>query len=117
MRDMKYNHVHIWLAKVCTYVIIGVINEREYWGMGKFDKILEDVLSGRRDSNINFNDLCKLLENKGLRIERISGSHHIFSYQGVLELIDLQPDKRDHSKAKAYQVKQVRSFLRRYLEV
>lgn len=85
--------------------------------MGKQDKILDDVLSGRRDSNINFNDLCKLLENKGLTLERISGSHHIYSYPEVLELIDLQPDKKDHSKAKVYQVKQVRNFLKKYLEV
>lgn len=85
--------------------------------MGKYDKILDDILSGRKDSNINFYDLCKLLENKGLRLERITGSHHIFSYPEVLELIDLQPDKKDHSKAKVYQVKQVRNFLKKYLEV
>lgn len=35
-------------------------------------------------------------------------------YPGVAELIDLQPDKKDHSKAKKYQV---RKFIEKYLEV
>lgn len=46
-----------------------------------------------------------------------SGSHHIFSYRDVIQLMDLQPDKKDHSKAKAYQVKQVRRFINQYMEV
>lgn len=85
--------------------------------MGKYEKISQDVMSGRKDGNINFNELCNLLERLGCKLERISGSHHIFSYKDVVELIDLQPDKKDHSKAKAYQVKQVRKFIERYLEV
>lgn len=85
--------------------------------MGKYEKILQDVMSGRKDGNINFNELCNLLERLGCKLERISGSHHIFSYKDVVELIDLQPDKKDHSKAKVYQVKQVRKFIEQYLEV
>lgn len=85
--------------------------------MGKYEKISQDVMSGRKDGNINFNELCNLLARSGCKLERISGSHHIFSYKDVVELIDLQPDKKDHSKAKAYQVKQVRKFIERYLEV
>ncbi len=71
-------------------------------------------MSGKRDSNINFNDLCKLLESLGIDLQRISGSHHIYAYPGIMELIDLQPDKHDHSKTKNYQVRQVRQFLIRY---
>lgn len=85
--------------------------------MGKYGKVLQDVLSGRKDGNIDFNELCKLLENLGFVLRRISGSHHIFSYGEIAELIDLQPDKKDHSKAKNYQVKQVRKFIEKYLEV
>jgi predicted RNA binding protein YcfA (HicA-like mRNA interferase family) len=85
--------------------------------MGKYEKVLEDVLSGKKDGNINFNELCTLLEKLGCKLERISGSHHIFSYGNVTELIDLQPDKKDHSKAKIYQVKQVRKFIEKYMEV
>jgi hypothetical protein len=43
--------------------------------------------------------------------ERTSGSHHIFRRQGVRELINLQ---REGSKAKVYQVRQVRQVLLRY---
>jgi len=85
--------------------------------LGKYEKILQDILSGQKDENINFNELCKLLENLGCKLERISGSHHIFSYKNVVELIDLQPDKKDHSKAKIYQVKQVRKFIKNNMEV
>jgi hypothetical protein len=35
----------------------------------------------------------------------------------IVELIDLQPDKKDHSKAKIYQVQQVRNFIEKYMEV
>lgn len=85
--------------------------------MGKHEKVLQDVMSGKRDSNIGFGDLCGLLESLGMKMERISGSHHIFSFPGVVELVDLQPDKKDHSKAKKYQVRQVRIFLKKYMEV
>lgn len=74
-------------------------------------------MGGKQDQNIRFHDLCKLLENLGFSLERVSGSHHIFAYPGIIELIDLQPDKKDHSKSKPYQVKQVRTFIKRYLEV
>jgi len=43
--------------------------------------------------------------------ERIKGDHHIFSRNGVEEILNLQPKG---SKAKAYQVKQVRDVILRY---
>jgi len=43
--------------------------------------------------------------------ERIRGSHHIFSREGVEEILNLQSKG---SKAKAYQVKQVRSVILKY---
>lgn len=42
---------------------------------------------------------------------RISGSHHIFTRPGILERINLQ---REGSKAKPYQVRQVRKILAEY---
>jgi len=41
----------------------------------------------------------------------VSGSHHIFTQSGVMERINLQ---RDGSKAKPYQVRQVRNILANY---
>ena len=83
--------------------------------MSKYGKILLDIMSGRKDHNINFEELKTLLLKLGFDLNRISGSHHIFTYEGISELIDIQCDKRDHSKAKAYQVKQVREFINKYL--
>jgi predicted RNA binding protein YcfA (HicA-like mRNA interferase family) len=44
-------------------------------------------------------------------VERVRGSHHIFTKAEVLEILNLQP--RD-SLAKPYQVKQVRAAIVRY---
>jgi hypothetical protein len=43
--------------------------------------------------------------------ERIKGDHHIFTMAGIDEIINLQPKG---SKAKPYQVKQVRGLVLRY---
>jgi hypothetical protein len=42
---------------------------------------------------------------------RIKGDHHIFTNDGVEEILNIQPKK---GKAKAYQVKQVRNIIIRY---
>ena len=61
-------------------------------------------------NNIEFNELIKLLHTFNFE-NRIKGSHHIFWKTGVEEIINLQPDG---SKAKAYQVKQVRNIFLKY---
>ncbi len=68
------------------------------------------LLQGRNDVNIPFASLCRLLKAFGFA-ERIRGSHHIFTREGVEEIINLQPKG---SKAKPYQVKQVRNIILRY---
>ncbi|MGH9871015.1 MAG: type II toxin-antitoxin system HicA family toxin [Pyrinomonadaceae bacterium] len=75
--------------------------------MGKDEKLLSDLLRGRSDANIEFEDLCQLLRSLGFD-ERISGSHHIFRRTGIEARINLQRDKR---KAKVYQVRQVRAVI------
>ena len=79
--------------------------------MAQWDKVLRRVLSGQADANIPFDGLCGLLRRLGFD-ERIEGSHHVYSKDGVREIIDVQP-RRD-GKAKPYQVKQVRDVLRKY---
>jgi len=74
------------------------------------EKILEKLLRGESDTNIRFEELCHLLQAKGFRM-RVSGSHHIFTKSGVMERINLQ---RDGSKAKPYQVRQIRRILTDY---
>ena len=74
------------------------------------EKIIEKLLRGQSDANLRFEELCHLLQAKGFRM-RVSGSHHIFTKAGVLERINLQ---REGSKAKPYQVRQVRKILANY---
>jgi len=78
--------------------------------MTKNAKILIEVLRGVSDANIAFSDLIALLNNLGFA-ERIRGSHHIFSRDDVEEILNIQPYG---SKAKPYQVKQVRTILLKY---
>jgi len=78
--------------------------------VGKLDKIFAIILSGGSDNNIAFSDLCNILSALGFN-ERIKGDHFIYSKIGVVEIINLQPLG---SKAKAYQVKQVRNLILKY---
>ena len=78
--------------------------------MPKISKIENQILSGRSDANIDFNNLCRLLANYGFD-ERIKGSHHIFTKYGIEEIINIQSIG---SKAKAYQVKQARNLILKY---
>ena len=78
--------------------------------MGKYLKLREKILDGGADANIEFAELCKLLGRLGFG-ERVRADHHIFTRDGVAEIINLQPKGK---KAKPYQVKQVRSILVKY---
>jgi hypothetical protein len=78
--------------------------------MGKYDKLLLQVLRGLSDTNIGFDELCGLLKQLGFEM-RVRGSHHVFTLDGVREQINLQ---RDGAQAKPYQVKQVRAIITRY---
>jgi predicted RNA binding protein YcfA (HicA-like mRNA interferase family) len=78
--------------------------------MGKLEKILDQILRGGSDQNVTFDDLTALLVSLGFE-KRIKGSHHVFSKEGVAEIINIQPSG---SKAKPYQVKQVRAVIVKY---
>jgi predicted RNA binding protein YcfA (HicA-like mRNA interferase family) len=78
--------------------------------MGKYDKLLLQIVRGSSDANIPFGDLCQLLRRLGFE-ERIGGSHHIFRREGVEEKINLQ---QEGNKAKVYQVRQVRAVILKY---
>lgn len=78
--------------------------------MGKWDKILDRILRGSSDANILFADLCQLLKYLGFD-ERIHGSHHIFTKEGIEEILNLQPTGKN---AKPYQVKQARQVILKY---
>lgn len=78
--------------------------------MSRLQRLLQLILSGTADQNIPFSGLCSLLTRLGLS-KRTKGSHHIFIADNIEEIINLQPDG---SKAKCYQVKQVRAIIIKY---
>ncbi len=79
--------------------------------MSEQEKLLVRILRGTSDANIIFDAMRGLLRNLGFR-ERIRGSHHIFTKDGVEEILNLQP--KEGGKAKPYQVKQVRQIILKY---
>lgn len=81
--------------------------------MGSKVPLLELILLGRCDNNIRFIDLVNLLLAMGFQ-ERIKGSHHIFTKEGIVERITLQADG---AHAKGYQIRQVRQIFLKYPEL
>ncbi len=78
--------------------------------MAKREKVLDKILRGASDANIAFTDLRNLLASLGFD-ERIRGDHYIFTKDGVVEILNIQPKG---SQAKPYQVKQVRNVILKY---
>lgn len=75
------------------------------------EKTIEKILSGISDKNIKFSEMREILIKFGFA-ERIKGDHHIFTMNGIMEIINIQP-LRD-GNAKAYQVKQIRNIILKY---
>ena len=75
--------------------------------MSKVSKTLDRIVRGTSDASIRFDDLRAVLVHLGFA-ERIRSDHHIFTREGVPEILNLQPRG---SQAKAYQVKQVRGVI------
>ncbi len=74
------------------------------------EKLLVRILRGTSDTTIPFKGMCHLLRQLGFE-ERIRGSHHIFTRDGVEEILNLQTKA---GRAKPYQVKQVRQVILKY---
>lgn len=63
--------------------------------------------------NIDFGDLCRLIEAFGFDFDRQSGtSHRLYRHPRVRGRVNVQP-RRDGS-AKHYQVRQLRDLVREY---
>lgn len=72
--------------------------------MSRKRKLLDKVLAGAH--NLRFAELCHLAEAFGYRLDRVSGSHHIYEHPAADRPLNFQ---NVGGKAKAYQVRQ---FLR-----
>jgi predicted RNA binding protein YcfA (HicA-like mRNA interferase family) len=79
--------------------------------MSKTEKLFAKLIAGRSDANVPFAELCYILERAGFQSRHGRGSHRIYSKNGVIEIINIQPR---NGKAKPYQVKQVRELLLKY---
>ncbi len=73
-------------------------------------KLLKKIIAGSR--NIRFDDFAQLIIAFGFTLERITGSHHIYSHPGVPQAISAQPDQ--NNQAKAYQIKQFLRVVEKY---
>src|ERR1700728_2395884 len=69
--------------------------------ISRSEKTLDRILRGTSDANISFSAMGRLLSRLGF-VERVRGSHHIFTRTGVEEILNLQPKG---SKCKPYQVR------------
>jgi predicted RNA binding protein YcfA (HicA-like mRNA interferase family) len=78
--------------------------------MSKIEKLLIKILRANADNNVEFDEIVNILFRLGFEV-RIKGSHHIFTKNGIDEILNLQPKD---GKAKAYQVKQVREIIIKY---
>ena len=65
--------------------------------MSRARKAAARILEGRSDANLDFADLCLVLERAGFARRPGKGSHAIFSRDGVEEIVNVQP-KGGHAK-------------------
>lgn len=79
--------------------------------MGNQERTLSKILSGCADNNINFTELKSVLNFLGFKLVSVNGDHFIYKYKNINALINIQ---NKNGKAKPYQVKQIRNFIKKY---
>jgi hypothetical protein len=78
--------------------------------MGRRRKLYDRIVGGQSDASIPFEQTVNMLKSLGFA-ERIRGSYHIFTREGVAESLNLQDVG---GECVPYQVKQVRTILKKY---
>lgn len=71
-------------------------------------KIYNEVMSGKSDNNIKFNDFRNLIVDLGFTFTRQRGSHVQYYHSEINERMTIQ---NANSKAKGYQVRQLRNII------
>ena len=74
--------------------------------MASTKKVLNAVLA--RAGTVGFRDFERLLTGLGFRLDRVTGSHHIYLHPKVTRPMNIQPIGKD---AKPYQVRQLRDMI------
>jgi len=77
--------------------------------MGKKEKLVEKARAS--SSNLRFDEGIILAQAYGFVLSRTGGSHHLLVHEGLGIRLNFQRDKRDPSKLKAYQVRQLLSAI------
>ena len=70
--------------------------------LSKKEKLLRKAIES--PENLRFNELKTLLSYYGFEWRRTKGDHGIYKNKKCREILNIQPDKNDKSKAKKYQV-------------
>ncbi len=91
--------------------VLAILSSLPTSPLTRFIKLLDRLLSGDADRAFPFDDLCTVLFGLGFS-RRVRGSHHIFTRDGIRDILNLQP--RRGGEAKPYQVRQVRDVVVRY---
>ncbi len=73
--------------------------------MTKKDKLYDKARLSPR--NLKFNELIKLAEQVGYVKRDQTGSHAVYRHPVTRDIQNFQPCKKDKSKAKDYQIKQL----------
>ena len=74
-------------------------------------KVYQAVISGKSDNNIRFCDFQNLIMDLGFVFQRQNGSHIMYFNDDIGQFMNIQ---NDASKAKAYEVKQLRDLIIKY---
>lgn len=61
--------------------------------------------------NVAISDMIDLTEAPGFHLDRVSGSHHIFSHPDLAEILNLQSVR---GEAKPYQVRQLLRIVEKH---
>jgi predicted RNA binding protein YcfA (HicA-like mRNA interferase family) len=73
-------------------------------------KLLKRLSEGQL-RNVVFGDMINMVGGFGFRLDRVSGSHHIFIHPAIPELVNLQEVR---GEAKPYQIRQFLRLVERY---
>jgi predicted RNA binding protein YcfA (HicA-like mRNA interferase family) len=109
-KTVKFGGSPAGLGYLIRYQIIAC--NRIAGTMKEHEKLLNRIISGTSDAKIWFHGMCSILRSLGFQERIIRGNHHIFTKEGVEEILNLQP--KTETKVKPYQVKQIRQVVLRY---
>ena len=77
--------------------------------MTQRDKLIAKIMNGEQDGNITFEELQKFLAAHGYELNRVAGSHFIFT-RPASKPFNIQ--RFENGKAKRAQVREIRDYFK-----